>query len=293
MNALLAIGITTRDRWPELEKTLTHIASYGLTDVETVVIDDSSTTPMPSDWMTRFPWVRFERSAKPLGYIAQRNHLARILRAKFYLSLDDDSYPVLGDLSAAVHWLGAHPEVIALAFRVWESEAAPAVADSGEPYPVRFYIGCAHLLHREEFLRLGGYRQELESYCEEFEFSVRAWKSGRTVMAWPAVVFRHERSTAGRNLHRINRLLTRNDLWIAMWHYPWFFLVLSLLNCLPRQFRYACHREYWRAVLRGYLAAFTTFPFSTCKRSAQSARQHLDWRRLPHPGTLVEKSAGS
>ena len=152
MKADFAIGITTRDRWSELGRTLDQIARCGLTDRETLVIDDGSITPVPPDLRARHPWVRFERSDTSLGYIAQRNDLAQRLTAPFYLSLDDDSYPVGGDLAVAAQWLAAHREVIALAFCVTESAAVPPGTDSGKPFPVRYYIGCAHLLRREDFL---------------------------------------------------------------------------------------------------------------------------------------------
>ena len=284
-----SIGITTRDRWSELANTLAQLGRFGLSGIETVVMDDGSSTPMPEELRTRFPWVQFERSASSLGYIAQRNRLAQRLTTPFYLSLDDDSYPFRGDLAAAVRWQAAHPEVIALAFRVWEGKGAPAEFASEAPFPVRFYIGCAHLLRREDFLRLGGYREELESYCEEFEFSVRAWTAGWTVMAWPEIVVRHDRTSSGRNLARINRLLTRNDLWIAMWHYPHLYVVLSILNCLPRQFRYPHHRTYWRSVLHGFCTAFLTLPKALRLQSRQALARHRAWRILPHPGMLVQR----
>jgi hypothetical protein len=246
---------------------------------------------LPNEWRTRFPWVRFERSATSLGYIAQRNRLAQRLTAPFYLSLDDDSYPIAGDLTAAARWLTAHPAVIALAFRISEGSVTPTSIVACEPFPVRLYIGCAHLLRREAFLSLGGYREELECYCEEFEFSIRAWTAGAAVMAWPAVVFRHDRSPVGRDLHRINRLLTRNDLWIAIWHYPWFPLTLSFLNCFPRQFRDAHHRTHCHAVFQGFSSAVRTFPQAFRRRLAQSGSSHRAWRRLRHPGSTIEYTA--
>ena len=291
MSAEFSIGITTRDRWQELERTLKALAAHGLDTCETVVTDDGSTVEMPADFPSRFPWVTFQRSPVSIGYIAQRNCLARQLTAPIYLSLDDDSAPSSGDISLAAKWLTARPDVVALAFCVCGSE--PAMTSSAalpEPAPVRFFIGCAHLLRREEFLRLGGYREELESYCEEFEFCVRAWTHGRLVMSWPSVVFQHHSSPAGRNLDRLNRLLTRNDLWIAVWHYPWLFVVLSFCHCLPREFRRAHHRQHWRAVVLGFLSALQTLPKIFARRAAQPWSRHLAWRRLPHPTSLLQGS---
>ena len=90
----IAIGITTKDRWDDLSVTLDSLRQNGLHRLETIVIDDGSTTPMPYTFRDRFDWVKFERSESSQGYIVQRNRLAQLLTAEVYLSLDDDSYPV-------------------------------------------------------------------------------------------------------------------------------------------------------------------------------------------------------
>jgi GT2 family glycosyltransferase len=280
---LVGIGIATRDRWPELEITLTRLRERGFDRLETVVIDDGSRVPMPADFATRFPWVRFVHSPTHRGYIAQRNELARLVAAPMVFSLDDDSHIESGDPIAAAKWLAAAPEVIALAFSIVPGDAPPVPETAASPAPVRFFIGCAHLMKREPFLQLGGYRVELGSYCEEFEFSLRAWKSGFTVFTYPGLVVRHLVSANGRDKARLNRFLTRNDLWIAAWHYPLLSLVLSVLNCLPRQFFYSAHRKHWRAVAAGFLAAFLHFPKVRHRRSPQSLRQFRAWRKRPSP----------
>ena len=119
MNSLsVGIGITTRDRWPDLAQTLTALSGLRLSGLETVVIDDGSAVPVPDALRLLFPWVTFERSASSQGYIVQRNRLARLLKADYYLSLDDDSFPVAGDLAGAVKFLDHKPEVVGLAFSI-------------------------------------------------------------------------------------------------------------------------------------------------------------------------------
>jgi GT2 family glycosyltransferase len=289
MRGEIGIGITTRNRWADLTETLSCLPSE-LGECEIIVIDDGSSAPAPPELLSRYPRVRFERSEQSLGYIVQRNRLAQKLTAPLYLSLDDDSYPESGDFSAAVAWLNGHPEVIALAFRVLEGKAVePEGADLTPPYPVRFYIGCAHLIRRDAFLRLDGYREELEHYCEEFEFAVRAWKDGSAVYAYPGVCVRHAGSLSGRNAERLNRLLTRNDLWIAAWHFPFARLVLSFLNALPRQLRNPAHQKYWRSVVSGYWAALWSLPTVMRKRAPLSWAQQRAWRRLAPPSVLVHR----
>src|ERR1700741_3723448 len=88
--ANIGIGITTKDRWEDLETTLSVLSSRGLSTLETIVIDDGSSRPAPPSLLERFPWIRFVRSDRSYGLIEQRNRLAGMMKSAYYLSLDDD-----------------------------------------------------------------------------------------------------------------------------------------------------------------------------------------------------------
>src|SRR5271165_638912 len=118
----LGIGITTRDRWDDLAVTLSELRTKGYEDVETIVIDDGSKKPLPKALRVAFPKVRFERVHHSLGLVVQRNRLAQMLSSTYYLSLDDDSFPVEGDIRAAVIWLENHPSVAALALHIVQAD---------------------------------------------------------------------------------------------------------------------------------------------------------------------------
>jgi GT2 family glycosyltransferase len=57
----LGIGITTRDRWDDLEVTLSELRNKGYENAETIVVDDGSKQPLPPSLKATFPKVRFER----------------------------------------------------------------------------------------------------------------------------------------------------------------------------------------------------------------------------------------
>ena len=76
----VGIGITTKDRWDDLEATLTVLTGKGFSALETIVIDDGSLCPVPPA-SRALPWVRFERSDRSYGYVVQRNRLAHILNS--------------------------------------------------------------------------------------------------------------------------------------------------------------------------------------------------------------------
>ena len=118
----------------------------------------------------------------------QRNRLARMLSSTYYLSLDDDSFPVAGDIHDAVIWLENHPSVAALAFHIVQRERkySDAAKTLGEPFPVQYYIGCGHLLRRKQFLELGGYLERLHYFAEEDDFCLKALLKGFSTYAYPA-----------------------------------------------------------------------------------------------------------
>ena len=124
----IGIGITTKDRWQDLEATLTVLDSKGFSALETIVIDDGSSCPAPPALRQRFPWVRFERTDRSYGLIVQRNRLARMITSAYYLSLDDDSFPAAGNLGSAVRFLEGKPDTLGLAFSiVLRDELLPAL----------------------------------------------------------------------------------------------------------------------------------------------------------------------
>lgn len=287
----IGIGISTRDRWDDLLLTLTRLEQAGLHRCAAIlIIDDGSKQPATAAMRERFPWARFERSPESRGYIAQRNRLARELGTTLYLSLDDDSFVEEGDIDAAAEWLMQRPDVAAVCFSIIQGAEPIAAVDArtGQPAPIRFYIGCAHLVKRELFLELGGYREELEHLCEEVQFCLAAARRDYRIWHYPYVVVRHVRSTAGRNQDRAQRLLTRNDLYCAALYFPWPYFALAVLSCLPRKVAHPAHRRYRRFVLAGFLQAMASLPRIWRTRTALSFAQMRQWRQAAHPLGVVE-----
>ena len=280
----IAIGITTKDRWDDLSVTLDSLRQNGLHRLETIVIDDGSTKPMPDTFRDRFNWVKFERSESSQGYIVQRNRLAQLLTAEVYLSLDDDSYPVpCAQLDHAAAWLMEKQDAAALTFAIRTNCDAMTSfeLDGYRPYPVRHHIGCAHMVKRRLFLDLRGYTEALGHYCEETDFALKAWKQGFKVYKYPSVVVIHRKSAIGRNAANANRLLTRNLIWVSAWRSPLVFLLIELLFRVLRMFRLKTHRLHWKAVLRGYFEALAGLPRVAQFRDPVPLRRYLAWLRNP------------
>ena len=255
----------------------------GYEDSETIVIDDGSKQPVPQSLRTAFPKVRFERVDHSLGLVVQRNRLAQMLSPTYYLSLDDDSFPVAGDIHDAVIWLENHPSVAALAFHiVHANESIPKLEERGEPFPVQYYIGCGHLLRRKQFLELGGYLERLHYFGEEVDFCLKALLKGFSTYAYPAVVIRHNRTPIARNPAKAARYYIRNQAIIGYLYFPFPFFILRAVNCL-RLLRNPTWNSHPGSLLLGWLEAFVRAVGWLNLRQPLSLGQFRAWRKLPLP----------
>ena len=287
----VGIGITTKDRWEDLEATLLVLSAKGFSALETIVIDDGSLHPAPPALLERFPWVKFERTDRSYGLVVQRNRLARMITSAYYLSLDDDSFPAAGDLGSAVQFLEGKQDALGLAFSiVLRDELIPNLGQA--PAPVRYYIGCGHLLKRELFLHLGAYAENWH-YGEEPEFCLRALHEGYRVYLYPGVVIRHNRTPVARNFRKTARYYIRNEALVGLWYFPFPYSVLRFFHTLPAILRNPEWNREWPSLLRGWLEA----PWCAVRwrhlRHPLPLEQFRAWKKLPLPPQRGEAVAPS
>jgi len=173
--------------------------------------------------------------------------------------------------------------VAALALHIVQaSETIPPAKTLGEPFPVRYYIGCAHLLRREQFLKLGGYLDCLHYFGEEVDFCLKALLHGCSTYAYPGVVIRHNRTPVARNLAKASRYYIRNQAIIGMLYFPFPFFIFRVINCLLL-FRNPTWNLHPGSLLVGWLEAFVCAIKWRRLRRPLSLSQFRAWRRLPLP----------
>ncbi len=283
----IGIGIPTRDRWDELALTLQKLADYGLGANETIVLDDGSREPVPSALRDRFPHVRFERTTRARYVAGGRNDLARLLTRPLFLQIDNDAFPIEGDLAAAAAWLQDREDALALAFVIAERDDYQAAVRAlpPEPAPCHYFIGCGALIKRARFLELGGYEETLEYVAEEIALTLHAQSRGLQVYQYPALTIRHYRSPLSRDLGVRATLNVRNELLIAGLYYPFFFLLLRWPIYLLKVLASGLFPP--RATCKGAIEAARLYPTIWRKREPVAVRSFLRWKRLPVPVKLV------
>jgi GT2 family glycosyltransferase len=280
---LVTIGIATKNRWQDLQITLKKLSEAGLESLTVIVFDDCSDEPCPFD-LSEFPLkLKLKRFLESQGYITRRNHLAKVSQTKYYLSLDDDSFPVQGSLSAAIEFAESRDEIFCLSFPIYNPVLKEDQNSSlkTEPYQVRSFVGCGHLLHLSRFTQLGGYREELVHQGEEMEIAARAFKQGWYCYHFPQFKIHHSASNAGRNWHRMDFYGARNNLLWNDWFMPNSLKPIKQLRTTISRLSLAV-RVRRMGQLQGIIEGLKAIPQYQQYRQPMSSEIYRAWNRLPH-----------
>ena len=280
---LVSIGIATKNRWSDLQHTLSKLSNSHLKSLSIYILDDASDLPCPFDVQQFCPNAELQRFSESKGYIVRRNQLAQLIDTKYYLSLDDDSFPVQGSLFDAVRFAESQQKLLCISFQVFNptTEQFENRSLGTTPYPVRSFIGCGHLLHRQNFLDLGGYREELIHQGEEMEISARGFLQDLYCFHFSGFEIHHTASNQGRNWHRMDFYGARNNL---LWN-DWF--VPERLKWLQQSRTIASRLALSLKVKRlgqmqGMLSALREMNCLESYRYSFSIQQYQAWRKLPH-----------
>jgi GT2 family glycosyltransferase len=112
-----------------------------------------------------------------------------------------------------------------------------------DPCVVPSFIGFAHLLRRDLFLRLGGYREAFVFYGEEKEFCLRLIDAGHATVYLPDALVSHLPDAATRSRTRYLRFVSRNDCLNALYNDPF----ARMLWMVPARFAlYFRMRRGWK-----------------------------------------------
>jgi len=228
MSVTLTVGITSRERPLALIRCLESMSALSHLSPEVLVFDDGSPVPVAEQLASySFPVpYRIIRDDRAPGNIVGRNRLMREASASRVLLLDDDA-ALLGNgaVERALKVMEADPKTAAIAFaqadrngKPWDAAMQPS--RSQESCVIPAYIGFAHLLRRDVFLELGGYRESFVFYGEEKDFCLRLIDAGYRTVYLPDALVVHEPDPGGRSKQRYLRYVTRNDCLHTLYNEP-------------------------------------------------------------------------
>jgi len=214
----ITIGITTKDRWGELAETVGRLIALGLGDLPIIVVDDGSSEARAEEICKPLKNCTIVREPVSLGLVEERNRIAQLTKTDYLVSLDDDScLEAPHNLDKAVDYMDSHKDVAVLAFwrsfpsdlRTYKNSGKPKPL---EPIPVTEYKGCGHMLRVATFLELGGYRGYFHYMCEERDYSLRVYGSGKRIILFPDVQVVHRLTPVARSSTRVSFYGARNTL---------------------------------------------------------------------------------
>ena len=279
---MITVGIATKNRWDDLKNTLLKIADFGHGRLKVLIFDDASDVACPFDVGSICRGAELKRFSESKGYIIRRNQLAREMGSKYYFSLDDDSFPASGSLEAAVEFAESREDLLCLSFPIYNPIVGKDQLKSlqDKPYKVRSFIGCGHMLHRERFLELGGYCEDLVHFWEESELAARGFQKGLHCYHFPGLAIHHLESDAGRNRHRMDFYGARNNVLWNDWFIPRGLKLIKQSRTLAS--RLLLFTETRRlAHLQGQIAGITDLLRYKANRRPMPLKLYQQWMSLP------------
>lgn len=223
MNAFRAtVVITSKNRKDDLRRALASCMRQTARP-EILVIDDGSSDGTADMVRQEFSTVRLLRDETSKGLIVQRNRGALQASGDVIISIDDDADFPSPDTIA--HTLGefVDPRIGAVAIpfvNVNYSNEILQRAPSGDDVLVTSaYIGTAHAVRRDVFLRLGGYREYLFHQGEEEDFCIRMLNAGFVVRLGSANPIHHYESPT-RDRWRMDVYGGRNKVLFGWYNVP-------------------------------------------------------------------------
>jgi glycosyltransferase involved in cell wall biosynthesis len=254
--------ITTRNRKDEL-RTALRSAFAQTVPVEVLVIDDGSTDGTAAMVRDEFPQARVVRHDESRGLIVRRNDGVRASSTNIVISIDDDAAFSSGETVRKTLSEFSDDRIGAVAMPYVDVNRGPEVRQQapadGATYVTDRFIGTAHAVRRDIFLRVGGYREELVHQGEEGDFCLRMLAAGYVVRLGSADPIHHFESPR-RDFRRMDYYGARNALWFvwqnvpmpyALWHLPVVAVRLALHTLQPQRLA---------TRLNGLLAAVVRFP---------------------------------
>jgi GT2 family glycosyltransferase len=231
MPPLVTALIATRNRHPELELTLRQLRQLDYPNLDLLVIDDASDSPVEPIVRVLWPEARVIRHESNTGQCQRRSEGFLLASGEYILHLDDDcGFVDPAALTKAVAALESRPHAGVLApflFNGLELPADPGNA-SLQPGIVASFVGAAALLRTAAVRQTAGYRTFFSSEWEEEELCLQLLSLGYCVWFDPSLLAHHRLSALNRNTERSWMRGLRNRSWAILIHMPWSRVPLEL-----------------------------------------------------------------
>ena len=216
--SLASIVIPTRFRVEELRE-LIHSVFAQTVPVEILVMDDGESDVLSEMLRVEFPQVRYLKLGSGRGPAFQRNRGIEFATHPIVFFVDDDTLLVSPKTLEQTLAEFEHPRIGAVGIpfiNVRQGQALQQRASAAGIQVAHAFVGAAHAVRRDVFLKVGGYREHFFYMGEEGDLCLRMMQAGYVMRLGRADPIHHLESPR-RNLGRAGFSGRRNDI-LFCWH---------------------------------------------------------------------------
>jgi len=278
MNA--SIIITTKNRKEDLRVAIRSAISQSLLP-EIIVIDDGSTDGTSEMVAKDFPSVQLHSYQESKGLIVRRNEGASLSTGDVIFSIDDDAEFSTAHVVEQTLKGFSDFKIGAIAIPYIEPRKANVLLqkapDRDRIWVTDRFIGTAHAVRRDIFLKLGGYRANLIHQGEEGDFCIRMLDRGFHVKLGSADPIIHYESPK-RSYQRMDYYGCRNSILFLWQNAPLKLLPLYMLGTSLNCLKWTLHPKRLLTRFKGLLAGYNNC--FTANRAPVSQNTFRAWRNL-------------
>jgi GT2 family glycosyltransferase len=280
--------LTCRDRVEDLMITLDKCLSQGFNQHQIHIIDDGSIDDTFNKISSLYPDVSISRNEISLGYIVNRNTLMNSTTRDFILSLSAD------DLEEALSIIKNSDSIGIFSFNPIERKILNVRKEdfSDELIQIRSYIGCGHIIKRKLINKIGLYNKIFEFYCEELDYSIRAFKEGYKVVSKRNLLVHHRVDFTLRNKNKIKKEVYKfkrrsmlgfsNNLLVTHLYYPFGLDFLFIIYYSFRRFWFfTLKKGDWYGTITGFGRYLILIPYIIRNKKSLGYKKFRYWYRLP------------
>lgn len=288
IQSLVTIGITTRNRFDDMEKTLSKLIDLELNTLPLIIYDDASEDPVASEEvLSKFDKLIVVRNIDSKGLVVNRNRIVEMAKTPYIVSLDDDScFSTIPPLNKAIEYLEKNLMVVALEFKNIDinsqSQQAQTLFSASKIHAVKSYTGCGHMIRRSTFLELGGYREFFHYMSEESDFAQRAWGKDYEIHLFSDIEVHHRRTPVARIPAKSAFYNARNISLCNLLNKPFAFALLRIICLYPiliiKNLRYPS--LVWQVSI-GWLNALLFIFMNFNQRTPMSISRYFSYQQLP------------
>lgn len=272
---VVSVVIPSYNGWSHLHSCLPPLLAQTHETTEVIVVDDGSTDGTRQLVSSQFPGVRLISLPHNSGFCVAANAGIAAATGAYIALLNNDTVVQTGWLASLVSHMADHATTGACASKVVQWDRTEILESAGDEYrPWRtprargaghsandfgttetvFGASASSAMYRRQALEMvGTFDEDLGSYFEDIDLSLRLQLNGWDVCYIPTAVVRH-RSHGTTSAHHALSMTLRNDPLVFVKNMPttllWFFMPAMIARQLYQLTLYSVQgraRLCWRA----------------------------------------------